>query len=111
VFPGGGKKKPYIHDARSTMDAISKVAGRHLSYHDLRRTFEDILRYAKVDPDQRRILTNHVAGDVHQASYSNDDSADSLRPAMEAAAKWVLDMAKVAAAQASGANVVALKTG
>jgi hypothetical protein len=111
VFPGGGKKKPYIHDARSTMDAISKVAGRHLSYHDLRRTFEDILRYAKVDPDQRRILTNHVAGDVHQASYSNDDSADSLRPAMEAAAKWVLDMAKVAAAQASGANVVTLKTG
>jgi integrase len=102
VFPSFGKKKPYISDARATMEAISEVAGCHCSPHTLRRTYEDILRYAKVDPDLRRVLLNHLAEDVHQASYANDDSDSTLRPAVEAAAQWIVEQAAIA----ESANVV-----
>jgi integrase len=68
LFPGFGKKRPFITDARATMDAVSKVAGCHCSMHSLRRTYEDCLRYAKVDPDERRLLLNHIGGDVHQSA-------------------------------------------
>ena len=97
LFPSFGRKKPFVSDARATLDAVSVVAGCHISMHDLRRTYEDVLRYAKVDPDVRRILLNHAAGDdVHQASYANDDSDDALRPSVEAAAQWIIEQAKIA---------------
>lgn len=102
VFPSFGRKKPYISDARATMEALSTVAGCHCSMHSLRRTYEDVLRYSKVDPDVRRVLLNHLADDVHQASYANDDSDASLRPAVEAAAQWILEQAAIA----EGGNVI-----
>jgi hypothetical protein len=88
------------------MEAVSEVAGCHCSMHTLRRTYEDVLRYAKVDPDMRRVLLNHLAADVHQASYANDDSDSALRPAVEAAAQWILEQARVAEAMATGGNVL-----
>lgn len=102
VFPSFGKKKPFISDARATMEAVSEVAGCHCSMHTLRRTYEDVLRYAKVDPDLRRVLLNHLAADVHQASYANDDSDSALRPAVEAAAQWIVEQAAIA----ESANVI-----
>ena len=96
VFPSFGRKTPYVSDARATLDAVSAVAGCHISMHDLRRTYEDVLRYAKVDPDVRRVLLNHLADGVHQESYANDDSDDALRPSVEAAAQWIIEQAKIA---------------
>lgn len=107
VFASCGKKTPYMTDARATMEAVSEAAGRHVSYHDLRRTYEDCLKFAKVDPDERRLLTNHLAKDVHQESYSNDEDPETLRPAVEAAAQWIFEQARIAKAQQSGANIIA----
>jgi integrase len=112
VFPSFGHKSPYLTDPRGTLDAISEVAnvrdtsGKlvNISTHDLRRTYEDILRYAKVDPDERRLILNHIGGDVHSVSYSNSDDPETLRPAMEAAAEWVLQQARIA----DSSNVVPL---
>ena len=96
LFPGAGKKRPFITDARATMEAVSKVAGCHCSMHSLRRTYEDVLRYAKVDPDERRLLLNHIGGDVHQVSYSNSDDPETLRPAIQAAADWIVAQVRIA---------------
>lgn len=108
VFAGNGKKCPFMTDARATLDAVSEVAGLHVSPHSLRRTAEDIAKAVKVDADERRQLLNHLASDVHGAHYSNDPNPETLRPAVEAMAKFVTDAAKVAEAQESGANVVPL---
>lgn len=97
-FPGFGVKRPYLYDPRATLTRISEVAGMKITTHDLRRTFEDILRYAKVDPDERRLILNHLGGDVHSVSYSNSDDPETLRHAMQAAADWVLEQARIAAA-------------
>jgi hypothetical protein len=106
VFASNGRKTEYMTDARATMDAVSAVAGHHLSPHDLRRTAEDIAKACKVDPDERRQLLNHLASDVHGQSYSNNPDPKVLLPAVESIAKYVVDAATVAQAQASGANVV-----
>src|SRR5688572_378540 len=105
VFPSFGLKQPYLTDARATMRAVSEAAGVNVTPHDLRRTYEDILRFSKCDPDERRLLLNHISGDVHQLSYSNDQNAESLRPSVEAAAEWVLEQARIAVAP----NVVMLR--
>jgi site-specific recombinase XerD len=98
VFPSFGTKRPFLTDARATMAAVSKVAGIKITPHDLRRSYEDILRFSKCDPDERRLLLNHISGDVHQLSYSNDQNAESLRPSVDAAAAWVLEQARIASA-------------
>lgn len=81
-----------------------------MSPHALRRTYEDILKFAGVDPDERRLLLNHLARDVHGAHYANDDNPESLRPAVEAASNWVLEQARIVQATADGANVIAFPT-
>src|SRR5690606_3844989 len=108
VFASNGKKTPYMTDARATLDAVSEVAGLHVSPHALRRTAEDIAKAVKVDSDERRQLLNHLANasDVHGRHYSNNPDPEVLRPAVEAIAKFITDAAKVAEAQESGANVL-----
>lgn len=108
VFPSWGRKKPYMYDARATLEAVSKVAGCHISAHALRRTAEDIAKKVKVDPDERRQLLNHVAEDVHGKSYANNPDPEVLRPGIEAMARFLTEAAELAEAQASGANVVPL---
>lgn len=100
VFPSFGRKRPYISDARATMEALSKIAGTHCSMHSLRRTYDDILKFARIDPDERRLLLNHVDGDTHSKHYSN--STDNLQHAVDAAAQWVMEQARIA----GGANVI-----
>lgn len=98
VFPSFGKKKPYIYDARATLEAVSNIAGCHISPHSLRRTAEDIAQQVKVDRDHRRMLQNHKPKDVHDESYSNNPDPELLRPAMEAIACFVVEAAKSAIA-------------
>lgn len=105
VFSSWGKAG-YIYDARTTMEAVSKIAGLHLSPHDLRRTAEDVAKFCKVDPDERRQLLNHLASDVHGTHYANNPDPRVLAPAVESMHKWIVDQARIAEAMASGANVV-----
>jgi integrase len=94
IFPSFGKKKPYIYDARATLEAVSNIAGCHISPHSLRRTAEDIAQHVKVDRDHRRMLQNHKPKDVHDESYANNPDPELLRPAMEAIAHFVLEAAQ-----------------
>ncbi|MCP5471087.1 MAG: tyrosine-type recombinase/integrase [Sinobacteraceae bacterium] len=96
LFASYGAKRPYVTDPRALFTTISKLAGRRISTHDLRRTYEDICKAVKVDPDERRLLFNHAASDVHGAAYSNNPDPEMLRPAVEAIAKYVTDAALVA---------------
>jgi integrase len=94
VFPSFGKKKPYVYDARATLEAVSNIAGCHISPHSLRRTAEDIAQHVKVDRDHRRMLQNHKPKDAHDESYANNPDPELLRPAMEAIAHFVLEAAQ-----------------
>jgi integrase len=96
LFPSHGAKRPYVSDPRALLTTVGKIAGRHISTHDLRRTYEDLAKAVKVDPDERRLLINHAASDVHGAAYSNNPDPEMLRPATEAIAKYVTDAALVA---------------
>jgi integrase len=99
VFPSFGKKKPYIYDARATLEAVSNIAGCHISPHSLRRTAEDIAQHVKVDRDHRRMLQNHKPKDVHDESYANNPDPELLRPAMDAIADFVVEAARAGTAR------------
>jgi len=62
---------------------------------------------SRIDGDIRRVLINHVGKDVHSSSYSNNPAF--LAQAVEQIAQWVVNQSAIAAAQASGANVVRLQ--
>lgn len=110
LFPGFGKKRPYITDARATMEAVADVAGcfvvvdgkkkYQLSPHDLRRGLDDLALACKVDGDTRRILLNHIDGDVHFKHYAG---RHNLAEAAEAIGQHVTNAALVA----ESSNVVA----
>jgi hypothetical protein len=104
LFPSNGKVKPYVTEGRRALKIINEIAGgkKRITMHSLRRTFEDILMFAKVDPYQREILLNHINSGAHGASYANNREMDVLRPAMQAAADWVLEQARIA----SSPNVI-----
>jgi len=106
VFPSFGRKKPYITGAPALLREVSAIAGCPISLHSLRRTADDIAKKVKVDADERRQLLNHVASDVHGTFYSNNPDPEELRASAEAIAQYVLAQAKIAEAQATGANVV-----
>lgn len=96
LFPSYGKKRPYVTDTRALLDAVGTAAGRRIVTHDFRRTYEDLAKAVKVDPDERRQLLNHLASDVHGQAYSNNPDPEVLRPAVDAIAKYVTDAALVA---------------
>jgi integrase len=53
VFPSWSKAGR-IMDARSAMETVSTVAGKHLSLHDLRRTFTNIaMRECRIEKQGR----------------------------------------------------------
>ncbi|KLU27673.1 hypothetical protein EOS_03430 [Caballeronia mineralivorans PML1(12)] len=104
VFASWGKTG-HITEARATMDALSAIAGMHLTPHDLRRTFEDIGKACGVDADQRRQLLNHLPSDVHGKHYDNNPDPRILAPAVERIAAWVVEQSKLADAKAAGEHV------
>ena len=86
VFPSWGVTG-HMTDAKATMDAISDVAGTRVTLHDLRRTFDDVCEVVGVSADRRRMLVNHISGDVHSRHYAN--SSKALTAEVEAIAKWI----------------------
>jgi len=102
VFSSWGKRRSHIGDPRGVMEAVSTVAGVHLSLHDLRRTADDIAKICKVDSDERRQLLNHLSSDVHGRHYANNPDPAALAPAVNAMHAWVLTQA--AQAQSSTEN-------
>lgn len=102
VFPSGGAKTPYMVQAPKMLEALTKIAGKYIHMHCLRRTFDDMGIECGIDGDIRRALINHVGKDVHGKSYSNNPAF--LAPAAEKIAQWIVNQGAIAA----GANVVRL---
>ena len=107
VFPAGRSDSdiPYVTTARGPLLAIEQATGVHVSLHDLRRTAVSVAIECRVDYALRQRLLNHSSKNVHD-DYERDDDPETMRPTMNAIAKFIEDAATVAEAQASGANVV-----
>lgn len=104
VFPGRGKTA-FIKDARATMSEVSKLAGMHLTAHDLRRTFIAIGIKLKIEMWKLKLLTNHISkGDVTIDHYTETNNLRYLSGEVEQIAAWIVEQGKIAAA----GNVVPL---
>lgn len=104
VFPGRGKTA-FIKDARTTMAEVSKLAGMHLTAHDLRRTFIAIGIKLKIEMWKLKLLTNHISkGDVTIDHYTETNDLRYLSGDAEKIAAWIVEQGKIAAA----GNVVPL---
>lgn len=105
VFPGRGKT-PFLKDARTTMAEVSKLAGLHLTHHDLRRTFIAIGQKLKIELWRLKLLTNHIsAGDVTLDHYTETGDLRYLSGEAETIAAWIVEQGRIA----SGSNVVPLR--
>lgn len=112
VFPSPNEsgKLPWMKDPNATMKILSAAVGHTISAHDFRRTLEDVAKACKVDPDDRRKLLVHLAGDVHGAHYDNSLDPEMLRPAVNAIAKYIVDASVVAEQMEAGTNVIPFPT-
>lgn len=105
VFPARGKIG-FISEARATMAEVSKVAGLHLSPHDLRRTFIAIGIKLKIEMWKLKLLTNHISkGDVTLDHYTETSDLRYLADEAEQIAAWIVEQGKISAA----GNVVQLR--
>jgi len=107
VFPSWGKTGR-IMDARAPMVAIGEVAGKHLSLHDLRRTFTNIaMRECLIEKFRTDLLTGHkpASDDVTSRSYLDLARLDWLQPEVQKVGDWIEQQAAIAASK----NVVPLR--
>lgn len=106
VFPSWSKTG-HITDARAPMELVGKVAGKHLSLHDMRRTFTNIaMRECLIEKFRTDLLTGHkpAQDDVTARNYLDLARLDWLQPETQKIADWIEKQAAIAA----GANVVTL---
>jgi integrase len=107
VFPSWGKTGR-IMDARAPMVAIGEIAGKHLSLHDLRRTFTNIaMRECLIEKFRTDLLTGHkpASDDVTSRSYLDLARLDWLQPEVQKIGDWIEQQAAIAASK----NVVPLR--
>lgn len=111
VFPSWGKAGR-IMDARSAMATVSEIAGKHLSLHDLRRTFTNIaMRECRIEKFRTDLLTGHkpAQADTTSRNYLDLTNLSWLYTEIQQVGDFVEQQGRLAAAQANGANVVALR--
>lgn len=108
VFPSWGKTGR-IMDARAPMEAVSEVAGKHLSLHDMRRTFTNIaMRECRIEKFRTDMLTGHKpsAEDVTAFNYLNPTKLNEwLTDEAQQIGDWIEQQAAIAASK----NVVPLQ--
>jgi integrase len=106
VFPSWGKTGR-IMDARAPMETIGEIAGKHLSLHDLRRTFTNIaMRECLIEKFRTDLLTGHkpAQADTTARAYLDLARLDWLTPDVQKIGDWMEQQAAIAA----GKNVVSL---
>ena len=106
VFPTRSKAG-HVGDPRAPFELISKVAGTHLSAHDLRRTWTNIaMRECLIEKFRTDLLTCHVPShaDTTARHYLDLKKLDWLHPETQRISDWIEQAGKVAA----GANVAAM---
>lgn len=106
VFPSWSKTG-HITDARAPMELVSEIAGKHLSLHDLRRSFTNYaMRECLIEKFRTDLLTGHrpAQDDITSRSYLDLARLDWLQPEVQKIGDWIERQAAVAAAK----NVVPL---
>lgn len=105
-------KAGHIMDARTPLELVSEVAGKHLSAHDLRRTFTNIaMRECLIEKFRTDLLTNHVPAqeDVTARNYLDLTHLDWLQPEVQKVGDWIEEQGRIAEARATGANVIPIR--
>ncbi|MDI4656577.1 tyrosine-type recombinase/integrase [Xanthobacter autotrophicus] len=109
VFPTKSKAG-HIHDPRAALQRIEEAAGYRPIAHDLRRTFVTIgVAELKLDFYKVELLTNHVPKGVTARHYLETQHLQYLLAEVQRIGDFIEAQGKVAAAQAAGENVVALR--
>ena len=111
VFPSWGASG-HVIDPRGPLLLVGKIAGLHLSCHDLRRTFTNIaLRECRIEKFRTDLLTNHKpkAEDVTANNYLDTSQLDWLQPEAQQIGDWIEHQGRLASAKANGENVVELR--
>lgn len=106
VFPSWSKAG-HIRDARAPMETISGIVGKHLSLHDLRRTFTNVaMRECLIEKFRCDLLTGHKPAqeDITARNYLDLARLDWLTPEVQKVADWIEQQAAVAASK----NVIPL---
>lgn len=107
VFPSRSKAG-HILDPRAPLELISKIAGKQLSCHDLRRTFTNVsMRECLIEKFRTDLLTCHVPAqaDVTARHYLDLTKLDWLYAEVQRIGDWIEEQGRIAA----GKNVVALR--
>ena len=94
VFPAKRGKTGYLKDPRALFVRVSEITGCHIHPHAMRRTFEELAVRAGVDSDRRRILLNHISGDVHALHYGNNKDPKVLIHEVDKIGDLVLNLVK-----------------
>ncbi|MDE2561722.1 MAG: integrase family protein [Sphingomonadales bacterium] len=111
VFPSWSKSGR-IMDARTAMETVSEIAGRHLSLHDLRRSLTNYaMRECRIGKFEVDMMTGHKANsaDVTARNYLDLTNLQWLYPEVQKVGDWIEQQGTIAAAKANGANVVTLR--
>jgi integrase len=109
VFPSRSEGKGHAKDARATMEAVSKVAGLHLSPHDLRRSHIAVGHACGIEMWRIELLTGHVPNTVTLRNYTETSDLRYLAPEAERIGAWIVQQGEIAEAKLQGRNVIALR--
>lgn len=99
VFPSLSKSG-HIEDPRAAMRIVSKVAGKHLSIHDARRTFTGLaLRICQIEKFRVDLLTNHQPPkkDTTIRNYFDCTNLTWLQPDTQKISDWIMAQSAIAA--------------
>ena len=108
VFPSRSKAG-HVMDTRAPLERISKVAGLHLSAHDLRRTFVSVgVATLGIDLHKIELLTNHVPKGITAKHYLQTSRLQYLQPQVQQIGDWIEQQVAIAEAKANGGNVMSL---
>ncbi|QQR39466.1 tyrosine-type recombinase/integrase [Devosia rhizoryzae] len=101
-------KTGHVTDPRAPMELVSKIAGKTLSCHDLRRTYTNIsMRECLIEKFRTDLLTCHVPAqaDVTARNYLDLTRLDWLYPECQRIGDWIEQQGHITA----GDNVVPLR--
>jgi hypothetical protein len=94
------------------MEVVIEIAGKHLSLHDCRRSFTNYaMRECLIEKFRTDLLTGHKPAqeDVTARAYLDLARLDWLQPDIQKVGDWIEQQGRIAAAKASGANVVPIR--
>jgi len=110
VFPSRSKAG-HVVDTRAPLERFATIISmERLSAHDLRRTFVTLgVKACRLDIAKLELLTNHVPQGVTARHYLETSDLRDYHHEVQAIGDFIEVEARVAAAKATGANVVALR--